>query len=80
MVYNILFRSASDTLKQFAKDRFHQEIGFMAILHTWDQKLNRHLHIHCIVPSPFPEARRRSGISGPVHPPGGHLKPPDHLS
>ncbi|MCG2751008.1 MAG: transposase, partial [Desulfobacteraceae bacterium] len=23
----------------------------MAILHTWDQRLNRHLHIHCIVPS-----------------------------
>ncbi|MBU4470115.1 MAG: transposase zinc-binding domain-containing protein, partial [Proteobacteria bacterium] len=49
-VYNILFRSVSDTLKQFTKDRLKEEIGFMAILHTWDQKLNRHLHIHCIVP------------------------------
>jgi hypothetical protein len=51
MVYDMLFRSASDTLKQFAKDRLKEEIGFMAILHTWDQKLNRHVHIHCIVPA-----------------------------
>lgn len=50
-VYDMLFRSASDTLKQFAKDRLKEEIGFMAILHTWDQKLNRHIHIHCIVPA-----------------------------
>ena len=48
--YNILFRSVSDTLKQFAKDGFNEETGFIAILHTGDQKLNRHLHLHCIVP------------------------------
>jgi hypothetical protein len=50
IVYDMLFRSVSDTLKQFAKDRLKEELGFMSILHKWDQKLNRHLHIHCIVP------------------------------
>ena len=54
-VYSILFKSVSDTLKQFAKDPKQkideEEIGFIAILHTWDQKLNCHLHLHCIIPA-----------------------------
>jgi hypothetical protein len=48
IVYDMLFRSVSHTLRQFAQG---SSMGFIAILHTWDQKLNRHLHIHCIVPS-----------------------------
>ena len=53
-VYGILFRSVSETLKQFAKDPKRQlngEMGFISILHTWDQKLNCHIHIHCMVPA-----------------------------
>jgi Putative transposase len=26
------------------------EIGFLSILHTWGQTLQRHPHIHCVVP------------------------------
>jgi hypothetical protein len=26
------------------------EIGAVAVLHTWDQALQHHLHLHCIVP------------------------------
>jgi len=52
-VYNILFQSAGDTLKEFAKNRSNGEAGFIAILHTWDQRLNCHLHLHCIVPAVF---------------------------
>jgi hypothetical protein len=52
VVYNILFKSVSDTLKTLCKDPKHlgAEIGFIAILHTWSQTLLDHPHIHCIVP------------------------------
>ena len=53
-VYSILFKSVSDTLKKFGQDpkqKMGEEIGFVSILHTWDQKLNYHLHVHCIVPA-----------------------------
>jgi hypothetical protein len=52
VVYNILFKSVSDTLKTLCKDPKHlgAEIGFIAILHTWSQTLLDHAHVHCIVP------------------------------
>src|ERR1022692_2925115 len=27
------------------------EIGFFSVLHTWDQRLQHHPHVHCVVPS-----------------------------
>jgi hypothetical protein len=52
VVYDILFRSASETLRTIAADPKHlgAEIGFLAVLHTWGQNLLHHPHIHCLVP------------------------------
>lgn len=52
VVYSILFRAASETLLQVAKDPklLGANIGFLAILHTWTQTLLHHPHVHCIVP------------------------------
>lgn len=52
VVYNLLFRAASQTLLQIAADPKHlgAEIGFLAILHTWGQNLLHHPHLHCVVP------------------------------
>lgn len=52
VVYNMLFRSASETLKELAVNPEHlgAEMGCIAILHTWTQTLLDHPHIHCIVP------------------------------
>ncbi len=50
----ILFRSAAQTLQQFAGDprsRLGGKLGFIAVLHTWDQKLLDHFHIHCLIPA-----------------------------
>jgi len=47
--YGALFSAAVDTLKAFASRR-GGILGVTAVLHTWDQKLNRHPHIHCLVP------------------------------
>ena len=52
-VYDLLFHAAADTLKEFGRDPKHHlggTLGFTAILHTWDQRLNYHLHLHCVVP------------------------------
>ncbi|PYU98070.1 MAG: IS91 family transposase [Acidobacteria bacterium] len=52
VVYTILFRAASETLRRIAADPKHlgAEIGFLAVLHTWGQNLHHHPHIHCVVP------------------------------
>ncbi len=52
VVYNLLFRAVSQTLKEVAANpnNLGARIGFIALLHTWDQKLNLHPHIHCVVP------------------------------
>ena len=50
--YDILFRTAADTLLTIAADPKHlgAEIGVLAVLHTWGQNLSHHPHIHCVVP------------------------------
>ena len=48
-VYNILFKAASETLIEFGKNNLGGQVGFLAILHTWDQKLMDHFHLHCVV-------------------------------
>jgi hypothetical protein len=52
VVYNILFRAASETLRTIAADPKHlgAQIGFFAVLHTWGQTLSIHPHLHCVVP------------------------------
>jgi hypothetical protein len=52
VVYDILFRAASQTLLQIAADPKHlgAQIGFFLILHTWGQNLHHHPHLHGVVP------------------------------
>lgn len=49
LVYDVLFKSAWQTLDQFAKTAGLQQ-GMIAVLHTWGQNLALHPHLHCIVP------------------------------
>lgn len=46
---NMLFKAASQTLLTFGKNEINGQLGFVAILHTWDQKLKSHFHLHCLV-------------------------------
>jgi len=52
VVYHILFRATSETLRTIAADPKHlgAEIGFFVVLHTWGQNLMFHPHLHCVVP------------------------------
>ncbi len=45
----ILFRAASQTLLTFGENDLGGKLGFITTLHTWDQKLNAHFHLHCLV-------------------------------
>lgn len=51
VMYDLLFRSVSETLMELANDPKHlgASIGAIGILHTWGQNLMDHPHIHCIV-------------------------------
>jgi hypothetical protein len=48
-LYDLLFHSAASALKKAINDDFGVTPGITAILHTWGQKLNRHIHLHCLV-------------------------------
>jgi len=49
VMFNILFKAASRTLLTFGNNELNGNLGFLAVLHTWDQKLNAHFHLHCLV-------------------------------
>jgi len=53
IVYDLLFRTSAETLLEIARDPHHlgAEIGFFSVLHTWNQKLGLHPHVHCVVPA-----------------------------
>src|SRR3954468_9653536 len=52
VVYDLLFRSAADTLLTIAADpkRLGARIGLTAVLHTWGSAMTHHPHVHIIVP------------------------------
>jgi len=53
IMLNILFKAVSETLLAFGvnpKNKLGGKLGFIAILHTWDQLLNAHFHLHCLIP------------------------------
>jgi hypothetical protein len=50
IVFNLLFESASRALLEFSLgyERLRAQVGFTAVLHTWDQDLNFHPHLHIV--------------------------------
>lgn len=52
IMFDLMFTTSKETLLSIAAEEkyFGADIGFFGILHTWGQKLNKHPHIHCVVP------------------------------
>ena len=48
---NLLFHAGARTLLQFGHNNLGGTLGFTMILHTWDQLLRPHFHLHCLVPA-----------------------------
>jgi transposase-like zinc-binding protein/putative transposase len=61
-VYDLLFRTAAETLIAIAADPKHlgARIGLTAVLHTWGSALTHHPHVHVIAPGggPSPDGSR----------------------
>jgi len=53
LIYGLLLRASAETLLEVARDPRHlgAEIGFFSVLHTWNQKLSLHPHVHCVIPA-----------------------------
>ncbi len=51
-IYKLLFKSAWETMQEFASDHRHlgARAGMIAVLHTWGQNLHLHPHLHCLAP------------------------------
>jgi hypothetical protein len=52
VVYDLLFRTAAETLLTIAADPKHlgARIGVIAVLHSWGSAMTHHPHVHMIVP------------------------------
>jgi hypothetical protein len=51
LIYTLLFHASAETLLEVARDPRHlgAEIGFFSVLHSWNQRLQFHPHIHCVL-------------------------------
>jgi len=50
-ICDLLFKAVSETLLEFGQTHLGGKLGFIAVLHTWDQTLLDHFHLHCLVPA-----------------------------
>ena len=69
LLFRLLFEASAATLLEVAADpkRLGAEIGFLSILHTWGQTLQRHPHIHCVVPGGGLSPDHARWIRSPPH-------------
>ncbi len=54
VMLGLLFRSVNETLSGFAREpkwKLAGQPGFIAVLHTWNQELKDHFHLHIIIPA-----------------------------
>ena len=47
----LLFDAAAHTLLEFGRQELGGKIGFTLVLHTWDQQLRPHFHVHALIAS-----------------------------
>jgi hypothetical protein len=47
----LLFDAAAGTLLKFGRGELSGKIGFTLVLHTWDQQLRPHFHVHALIAS-----------------------------
>jgi len=53
-IYNLLFRSAWQALRELLTETFGIEAAATLVLHTWNQRLEHHAHVHALVPGGGP--------------------------
>ena len=66
IMLTMLFSAVNETLQVFARDpqwRLVGQLGFISVLHTWNQKLLDHFHLHCIIPAGVLSFDKKSWIA-----------------
>ena len=48
-ILNLLFQATAQTLLQFGRNHLGGTLGATLVLHTWDQQLRPHFHLHCLI-------------------------------
>jgi hypothetical protein len=68
-IYGLLFHASAETLLQVGQDPRHlgAELGFFSVLHTWNQQLLHHPHVHCVVPAGGLAPDHTRWIGAPSH-------------
>ena len=54
VMFDLLFRSAWQSLKKVVESEQQFEPAAAMVLHTWNQKLDAHVHVHALVPGGGP--------------------------
>jgi len=69
VLFTLLFETSAATLLEVASDPKHlgAEVGFLSILHTWGQTLQRHPHVHCVVPGGGPSPDHAQWVASRSH-------------
>ena len=51
LLYGLLHRCCAETILQLSADKKHLGAtpGIIQVLHTWDQEMGYHVHMHCII-------------------------------
>ena len=58
VMFDLLFRSAWRSLKQVVEEEQQFEAAAAMVLHTWNQKLDAHVHVHALVPGGGPSLKK----------------------
>jgi hypothetical protein len=64
LILSILFKAVAKTLLTFGENKLGGKLGFVAVLHTWDQQLKAHFHLHCLVAGGAVCLKTKRWISG----------------
>ena len=64
VMYDILFKAASQTVLELASDTKHlgASVGLTTVLHSWGQNMMEHPHLHCIMPAGGLDANKSTWI------------------
>jgi hypothetical protein len=49
LLLGLLFHAAAQTLVTFGRNNLGGQVGFTLVLHTWDQQLRGHFHVHALI-------------------------------
>ena len=78
VIAELLFQSAWTSLRQAIRTEQDYDPAAIMVLHTWNQQLKTHWHVHALVPGAGP-GRKQPGWKAASPPAGSLLKEGDYL-